>query len=417
MFAVLAVETEVPWVDAEIVTSFRGHTIHIRPRTETRRADIAVEYEGELNDAVSIGQAFLSQLAWQTKSAIIVDQHMGTSFPMSGISVRHTRHVSNEFRMDFKPKGQDQRSRLALALYREAQNTRRFHYGALAFYKIVKLMFPGDKKGTKQIGWLNSVANRIDDWRAGPRIKELQDTGVDIGKYVYVDIRCSIAHAYSQPTVNPDDSKDNLRLHEDMPILEAFARIAIEDEFQVQTQRTVWKEHKYELRGFRPLLDSRMIKNLGPNRRSVVKVPRLFYSIKFQGKLQPELLKRLQVISIEWIVDGYLVFQLRSTDGLVTTKFGLNIKDDRLEFSPYQRIECIDNGTAHAINNAIERAQMNIDWFCNGATEIYSEQQQLLGTSDPFIPTNINSHATIKSFEFEISNLKMVRARRLLSRG
>lgn len=92
MFAFMAVETDIPWPQEEMEIAFDGRSIRIRPGTDTRRADIAVEYgSGEsLEDAVCIGNAFLSQLSWQTKMPIRVDQYCGASFPMSGISKLHS---------------------------------------------------------------------------------------------------------------------------------------------------------------------------------------------------------------------------------------------------------------------------------------------------------------------------------------
>jgi hypothetical protein len=56
MFAFMAVETNIPWPEVEVTIDFHGHSMRLRPGTETRRADIAVEYgPGEsLEDAVCV---------------------------------------------------------------------------------------------------------------------------------------------------------------------------------------------------------------------------------------------------------------------------------------------------------------------------------------------------------------------------
>lgn len=82
MYAVMAIETEIPWPEDELEILFQGRKIFLRPATEDRRADIVVSYlpGEELNDAACAGNAFLSQLAWQTKMAIRCEQYHGTTF-------------------------------------------------------------------------------------------------------------------------------------------------------------------------------------------------------------------------------------------------------------------------------------------------------------------------------------------------
>jgi hypothetical protein len=51
--------------------------------------------------------------------------------------------------------------------------------------------------------------------------------------------------------VDPDDPQDTERLARDLPLMKAVAEYAIEHELGVRSMRTIWREHLYELAGFR----------------------------------------------------------------------------------------------------------------------------------------------------------------------
>lgn len=408
MFAFMAVETDIPWPQEEMEIAFDGRSIRIRPGTDTRRADIAVEYgSGEsLEDAVCIGNAFLSQLSWQTKMPIRVDQYCGASFPMSGISKLHSQHISSHFKLDFRPLPKTKRQRLALALFREAQGNKSVPYAVLGFYKIIKLLFPNDKKGQLQMEWIRNNVKDIKDFRAKSRLKELADSGEEVGKYIYVDVRCAIAHANQAPTVNPDDSKDLLQLHNDLPLVEALARIAIESEFEIKSDQTFREEHKYELKGFRPLLDSRLVKQLKKKPGVSTNVPRFEVSIKMRDKAQLSAFQHLVLKQIDSPTTGAIRLMLTTADGLVRVLLVLETTTTRLLFNPIDGVTVHDDGSITAIKYEMDRNTMVIDWLRNGATEVYSIDGNLLGRSDPFIPHNIDFNATLQSFHEAIESLR-----------
>lgn len=418
MFAFMAVETKIPWPQEEMVIHFHGRSITIRPGTETRRADIAVEYGSaeSLEDAVCIGNAFLSQLSWQTKLPIRVDQYCGASFPMSGISKMHSQHISSNFKLDFRPLPKTKRQRLAFALFREAKGSKSVPYAVLGFYKIIKLLFPSDKKGQLQMEWIRKTVKDITDFRAKSRLKELTDAGEEIGKYLYADVRCSIAHANHEPTINPDDSKDLLQLHNDLPLVEALARIAIETEFEVKSNQTFRKEHEYELKGFRPLLDSRLLKQLQKKPGIITNVPRFEMSIKMRDKLQLSAFQHLILKQIDSPSTGAIRLMLSTGDDLVRVLLVLETTTTRLLFNPLDGVAVQDDGSETAIQYEMDRNTMVIDWLRNGSTEVYTIDGKLLGRSDPFIPHNIDIKATLQSFQEAIESLRVEYSKRFVIR-
>jgi hypothetical protein len=416
MYAFMAVETEIPWSAEEQSVQFDGHLIRIRPGTDSRRADIAVEYgPGQsLEDAVRIGNAFLSELAWQTKLPIRVEQHCGASFPDSGIGTLHSQHISEHFRLDFKPKLETKKQRLALSLFREAKGVKSVPYAVLGFYKIIRLLFPSDRKGQEQMLWINNNLNKITEYRAQSRLKDLSSSVADIGKYVYVDVRCALAHANQQPVVNPDDSRALLRLHQDLPLVEALAKIAIEHELGVQSEFSFRNDHKYELSGFLELLRW-SLKKLRQGRNVLTKVPRLQVSIRMRDKPQLSAFKNLELKQIDMPASDIVRLLLISQDALVQVLLCLDSKSTRMYFNPVEGARINDDGSAAAMQYNIDRNTIVMDWLCNGATEVVSSDGKLLARSDPFVPCNLNVSDTLQSFRESSDSYRSEYSRRFLN--
>jgi hypothetical protein len=71
--------------------------------------------------------------------------------------------------------------------------------------------------------------------------------------------RHAIAHAQADPIINPDDPRDARRLRSELPIIEALGVLAIEQRLGIQSGHTIWKEHLYELRGWKPVFGAAII--------------------------------------------------------------------------------------------------------------------------------------------------------------
>ena len=58
----------------------------------------------------------------------------------------------------------------------------------------------------------------------------------DIGEYLYASGRCAVAHAGTNPTVDPEDPEDMDRLCKDLPLIRAMAAHVIEKELNVKSR-------------------------------------------------------------------------------------------------------------------------------------------------------------------------------------
>jgi hypothetical protein len=127
------------------------------------------------------------------------------------------------------------KARLALALYREGRTISSVPYEFLSYFKILNIFWKDKFKNGKNeiVEGLRDALPKIFDTEARERIDNLSKQHTDIATYLYESGRCAVAHAYSDPVIDPDDLSDLHRLSQDMWIIKAVAEFLIEDELHV----------------------------------------------------------------------------------------------------------------------------------------------------------------------------------------
>jgi hypothetical protein len=158
---------------------------------------------------------------------------------------------------DYLPNPADPKAKLALALYREGLSVNLAPYKFLGFFKVINIL---RNKGNDQKQWIRTNLQYVTDRDALARIGAIQTSEPDVADYLYVSGRCAVAHAFDQSNVvNPDDPADLIRLSEDLPVIRELARVAIEREFAIKSEREFHREHFYELEGFRILFGDPLV--------------------------------------------------------------------------------------------------------------------------------------------------------------
>lgn len=224
MFVVIGLETEVDWPTTETSVTFRGREVVLRPETEELAPTIVVPYDDSresYDEAAALGTDFLSSLAWESGRYIRETIWTGGSVAINVGKGPLSAPTTSVFRADHVPEPDDERAQLALALYREAISVNSVAYQFLDFFKIINMLHSG---GSDQKAWINSALSSIEDHRANKRIAELRAVESDIGAYLYTSGRCAVAHAFSQPVVNPDRPEDRRRLSADLPVVYRFMK-------------------------------------------------------------------------------------------------------------------------------------------------------------------------------------------------
>lgn len=399
-WAVIGVESNVAWPTTNTDVEFRGHTLVLRPATDEHVASVAFNHPPEmsLDDALGVIRQFLSNLCWVEQAGIREVGASGGSGPFFVGRGLRGQVITNKFQHDYLPDPQDERTRLALAFYREGMSSETIPYRFLNFFKILNILFAG---GKQQVDWINAHLGNISDFRAKQRLAELTPTAPDIGEYLYGSGRCAVAHAFSDPLINPEDPEDNRRLAKDLPIIQALAEIVIEREFGVKTRHTVWREHLYQLEGFRNLLGEPLTQALKAGTQLSVSdipaFPRL--TLKVRGAAQLDSLAGLipMVVAVE---EGVIWLRCDAPDGALQTLIGLDVRDEHLLFDPEEHLAVLPDQSAPALRARRDHLQLMRGLLTNGQLEVVAtDTGERLGRTDAYIPQNIDVRRTLANFD------------------
>ncbi|GAI89610.1 unnamed protein product, partial [marine sediment metagenome] len=265
-----------------------------------------------------------------------------------------------------------------------------------------------------QRDWIRQGLDKLTDREAIKRAQELSEAGHDVPEYLYISCRCAIAHAGTDPTVDPEDFDDEMRLRADLPLIKNLVEILIETEFGVKSSRTVWKEHLYELNGFKEIIGPELTSLLitgGTEPPNKIQVPE-HISIRLWDKKPYPPFEQMTVQTIR-AAAGIVHWECTSMDRRVSFLLELNFPKERLGIDPFDGVSFRDDGSPEAAIDAAEIQRFRIEYLANGSLEVWEPvENRCLGRCDPFIPENINLRATIENLRRAEEDLQKEAERR-----
>jgi hypothetical protein len=407
-WVVANVLSSVAWPLEVEVVDFRGHRIFLVPRsTATVAADgstitmypfaaVNLPAGTAFKEGCQLLAHFLSSLCWVEGGGITVEHWSGGSRAQPMGESRMGGLVTSQFELDYLPDPTDQRVRWALAFYREGLSLghQNVAYAALSFFKILNIIV----RGEKQIEWINANLanfgiNNHEKFEVNRRVTELQNSGIsNVGEYLYGSGRCAIAHAGSNPTVDPENPDDLERLSKDLRLIRAMAAHVIEKEFNVKSRHTIWTEHLYELAGFEELLGPAITSRLKAKDATltvneVAFVHRMRIGIKNR---QPYIALHNLSVRNTAVTEGKVELTMSSDDGLIGVDLALDFPDERMMFDLDNGFRVADDGSEHSARQIVSALHFMTDYICNGKLQIFdAENGSLLGRKDAYIPMNI----------------------------
>lgn len=223
------------WPAKATEISFEGQRLVLMPATDTTEQSLHIELASiSDNDALTLANRFLSMLTWCDGQGL-KNLYGSSGSPVPVPVPRSPLHAGASWLFVFgRNLESDPRSRLALALYREGRTIESVPFEFLSYFKILNIFWNDKKQGPKGaqinplIEGIRETLSAITDEAAVKRIQELRAAGEDPAHYLYSSGRCAIAHAYSSPTVDPDDLSDLRRLSADMWVVRSLAEYQIE---------------------------------------------------------------------------------------------------------------------------------------------------------------------------------------------
>ncbi|MGH6696298.1 methylamine utilization protein MauJ [Sphingopyxis sp.] len=401
-------ETSISWPVAYQRQEYAGRTYFIIPLTKDHCPAVAIRRgDDTLQESRSSLLRFLSAMSWTQSAGAIVQSFSGGGLPRPqrrgsdwGLS------ITPDLNLTYLPEPEDPRSALALALMREGRGLNHPAYAFLSFYRVLEAAIPA---GKDRQNWVDENIDEIMDHGGRSALERLRASGVDDpGAHLYKSGRMAIAHAQSDPIINPDDASDYDRIAGELPIMRGLAELAIERILGVKTRSTIYREHLYELRGFKERLGAAAVASIStgapPADGAEIDMPSIDVELRRKEPYPP--LHAMTPVHAQQ-VGSSLVAVFKSQDEIIELTLTLDFADERLRFDWAKDIDGHDDGSSLAAADAATLSRFLLEYIGNGELHIYeSETRVLLGRVEAFLPNNYfanhdGMNARIKAWEAE----------------
>lgn len=409
-WTVANIETGIPWPVKAQTIAYRGEDYWIIPPTEDTGPAVALRLsQDEGTDAHTKVMRFLSALSWIMDGSIRVSGFSGGGMPhLSSRPGRRGYGLTADFFIHDLPEP-DAQGQLALALMREARSLDHAAYSFLTFYRVLEAAMPD---GRRRGPWLDGALPCLRG-QAKEALDKLTAQGVtDVGERIRNERRQAIAHASAQPIIDPDDYSLVRQLHQELPMIQGLAVLAVEDFFGIKTRSTIYSEHLYELAGFRELfpVDLMTLIMQGPWEGTNGEIDLPSIDVELRRSEPFAALRGLLPIRAD-LGEAKLRVHYASADGLVSFTVELHFTDERLVFDVEAGLRAADNGSSQAASNVVDLLRFKLDYLNNGELNLYdAETRALLSRVDAFMP--INCWANHEWFASEIAKWQGLAARR-----
>jgi hypothetical protein len=330
---------------------------------------------------------FLSALSWAEDKGVLLEDFSGGNLPrvmrrqraMLGI-------ITGYLDLPYLPIPTNDDGRMALALMREGRGLQHSAYAFLSLWRALEVAIEAKDRGA----WLTEALAALGDHHAEEALQRLLGRGItDVAAHLKDQRRHAIAHGRRSPRVDPDDASISEQLREELPIIERLAEMAIEQKLGIHTSHTVYREHLYELAGFKERIGPDVLADIFADPEAegkTVDLPIINFRLKRRDPFVP--FEAMQPVGV--FAKGKLLhLGYESADGLVRLSLTLDFENERLEFDWNAGLQVHDDGSPSAATNAAEVSRFLFAYLGNGQLHIYdAESGRLLSRKDAFIPTN-----------------------------
>ena len=411
---VVAFESSVQDPSGQLHTEYDGMQLHIKPSQDEYCNLVSVFLEPEVSDREALTKInrFFSAMAWKDDQMFITRGSIAggaleTDRETPRFNYREKKRypygVISRFDFEHLQVVRHPKQQLALALYREGLGADQGFYRFLSFYKIINIL---RDRVRQQAEWINNNLSKVWDYLGLERLRALQQRGIDIGDYLSGEGRCAIAHAFEQPIRDPDLPDDIYEIRSDTDLMKGLAQVAIEDELGVPSMRKIWREHLYELAGFRDIFGDELTARLeGGQSLSLSAFPRLpRISVRLRGHEHYAGLEALQmeVLSVQ---GGTVTLGIRPPAAPMQVLLSLDFPHQNLELL-LQDLGVDRHHITYTCDLEVGQLRFLKDLYANGILEIHdADAGKRLSHKTAFIPVNIDLRATLQNFQNRIDEL------------
>lgn len=298
----------------------------------------------------------------------------------------------------------DERTRRALAFWREGARLRHIHagYAFLSFFKVIESQFD---KSSARVAWIAAALPALDG-DAAKRITQLGAEVADVGRHIYDSGRSAIAHAqYADGRGDPDVPEDRRRLTLDLAVIEALARRFITDELRVPDEMQVYR-NRDRLEALEPFVSAEVQQAL----RSKIHVSRRrvgLHGIRVGLSHWPRPSVRAfseLTLRVTEVHDGWVMVSRSNTAGSVNLGFAFDFPSGRA-YIDFDKLSYQVTAEAKTVEDAIAVIELRKQVIGNGRMELWLPD---VGRVDfeVVIPVNVDIAGTWRNLDAQIAALR-----------
>lgn len=413
-----ACSTSIPWPEEDVKVTYDGDDYFLRGVRQrgghATRSGPAITIRcgpGQANEVLAKMYRFASVLGWFKRGYVEVGGYITGSHAnlySEPQSVAETlaggRH---SFNCNYMPLVRDERTRRALAFWREGSRLRYLHagYAFLSFFKVLESQF---EKTDDRVAWMNATIPKLAD-KAGERVHALGGECSDIGKHIYESGRCAIAHAqFSDGRGDPDVPEDRRRLTEDLAVIEGLARRYITDVLQVPDEDVVYRtrDRLDALAAFVPAEALAQLKAAQFVSRRRIGINGLAVGFAHWPHAPVPEMARL-TLRVTEVRDGRVFVHAANDSGGICIACVLDFPSGRAHID-FDRTTCREPRAGESPDEAIAVVQLRKQVIGNGLMELWLPDGGRVDF-EIVIPVNIDFSATFRAMDAEVARLEAMR--------
>lgn len=411
-----ACSASIAWPEEDVKVTYDGDDYFLRGVHDCggHKSSPAITMRcalGDANNVLARLYRFVSVLGWFKGGYVEVGGYVTGSHavlygePQSFFSI--LSGGQNSFNCNYMPLIRDERTRRALAFWREGARLRQLHtgYAFLSFFKVLESQF---EKVDERVAWMNMTIPTLEN-KAGKRVKQLRQECADVGKHIYESGRCAVAHAqFSDGRGDPDVPEDRRRLSEDLAVIEGLAHRYITDVLQVPDENVVHcKRDRLELlTAFVPAKTFGTLRAAQFVSRRQVGLNGLVVGFAHWPRAPvPELCAlTLRVIAVQ---NGCVHLHATNKSGSICIAFLFDFPSGlaRVDLNGTRYREPKRGETPDA---AIALVQFKKQVIANGLIEMWLQDGGRVDF-EIVIPINIDFNATFRAMDYEVERLEAIR--------
>lgn len=419
-----ACSASIAWSQEDVRVSYDGDSYFLRGIRDRNghRSGPAITMRcktGQDNEVMGKICRFASILGWYKRGYVDVGGYVTSTAPILYSEPQsHAGTIAggpHGFDCNYLPLIRDERTRRALAFWREGARLHHIHagYSFLSFFKVIESQFD---KSSERVAWIAAALPALEG-DAAKRVAQLGAEVADVGRHIYDSGRSAIAHAqYADGRGDPDVPEDRRRLTLDLAVIEALARRFITDELRVPDEMQVYRSRD-RLEALEPFVPAEVRQAL----RSKTHVSRRrvgLHGIRVglsQWPRPPVRTFSELTLRVTEVHHGWVIVSGSNAAGSANLGFALDFPSGRAHID-FDKLSYQVTAETKTVEDAIAVIELRKQVIGNGRMELWLPDGGRLDF-EVVIPVNVDIAGTWRNLDAQIAALRQHQSKGAASSG